>query len=711
MTRDDPQNQVHFKTLKRVLMWMTMTKNQLSEIYPEMILCLASSSSSDSPDLSVKKIIYRYLRHCATSRSECILTALDLVMKDCLDPVREELRGLALKCLCAFRLAPLWEQPTPDSHPDCLSVLRQALDRDPAPHVRKIAALGLAKVHRWGFPKVAVEPSWLENTLVDECPQVLVNGLLCLNEITPGGLDMTPDLCHMLLSRWDELQGLHWCQIHVLSLLLKATTRSTTTCRIARDLLSPEWTGGSRSNVALLSATISVMIHFEALACLSDFPLEPFLELMLSTPEDDEPELAYFIFSQIWICLVAREQQQQQRAISSLVDDNQREGRLDEGSRSWFSNEHEWKRFYIRYQEPTYLSIVKIQILGSIVQPHAVFPILRHLHGVLYDGSRLCSSTSGDFPPTDSIPPHLYVDTVRHLELQRKVTLLNTLLLMSRRFAAAQTFVESLLLETLVHAATARASSSSSSLPLSSSSLVTIKVLKTYLRLQEPTFDFQKTYVNELLSPLCQRCLQCTENLTHQQSRGTGITRMTMVKLLASAQRSLLWSIRSFVLKSRTDTSVPDPDFFVSQLLPWIEQAPALHASVQLELLSTVLTCFLEFPVVFQTSMRTLFHQLMPNRFFECIKPSTSNISTDVTDRAFFYYRLLRSTSRVSMNRSCRTSDEDSRPTKINDMKQVVRSDGGKEHTSFSPEHDHLAQRCPEECMDSLFVLSSWPLD
>lgn len=76
----------------------------MSAVFPSMTSC--ANLSPD--DVVLKKMLYLYITHYATSTPDLALLAINQLLKDCIDQ-DPTIRGLALRSLCSLRLGNLLE--------------------------------------------------------------------------------------------------------------------------------------------------------------------------------------------------------------------------------------------------------------------------------------------------------------------------------------------------------------------------------------------------------------------------------------------------------------------------------------------------------------------------------------------------------------------------------------------------------------------------
>jgi vesicle coat complex subunit len=91
------------EAFKKVINYMTLGMD-MSGLFPMMTSC--ANLSPD--DVVLKKMLYLYITHYASSTPDLALLAINQLHKDCLDQ-DPTVRGLALRSLCSLRIANLLE--------------------------------------------------------------------------------------------------------------------------------------------------------------------------------------------------------------------------------------------------------------------------------------------------------------------------------------------------------------------------------------------------------------------------------------------------------------------------------------------------------------------------------------------------------------------------------------------------------------------------
>ena len=246
---------------------------------------------------------------------------------------------MALRSLCSLRLKTVVEYVVP-----CLE--RGLVDQ--SAYVRRNAIMGVLKLYHIEKDRVRESNlvTALQNLVLDEDALVVTNALLALKEIT-GDLPKTKNLIHHLLNRLKDFN--EWCMCIVLDLVAQYQPENETELFGIMNLLEPFL---RYHNTAVILATTKVYMSFtenmpQVFQQVMTRLKQPLLTLMAS----NIPEVAY--------CVLAHMKLMLRRSKETFQD--------------------EYRQFYCRYNEPTFIHALKIQILPMLATSDNYIEILNEL--------------------------------------------------------------------------------------------------------------------------------------------------------------------------------------------------------------------------------------------------------------------------------------------------------------------------------------------
>jgi len=310
------------EAIKRVIAYMTLGID-VSKLFSEMIM------ATGTKDHVIKKMVYLYICNYASTNPDLSLLAINTLQKDCRDedPMT---RGLALRSFTSLRLPNVVEYLP--------SAIRAGL-QDPSPYVRKTAVMSCVKLHL--FAPEALKDSDIVNTLYtmlrDRDAQVVANCVCALNEVlaAEGGMAINKPIIHHLLNRIKDFN--EWSQCIILELVARYKPEEQNEIFDIMNLLEERL---RHSNSAVVLAATKVFlnltqdmpaVHSQVYARLK----APMLTLM-----------AGGVFEQGYVCL---------KHIVLLA------------SRAPEIFADQFKHFYVRYNEPACVRLLKLEILTHIV--------------------------------------------------------------------------------------------------------------------------------------------------------------------------------------------------------------------------------------------------------------------------------------------------------------------------------------------------------
>lgn len=310
--------------IKKVIAYMTLGID-VSPLFSEMVMASATT------DLVQKKMVYLYLVNYAESNSDLAILAINTLQKDCRDD-DPMIRGLALRSLCSLSLANMVEYLQP--------AVQRALE-DVNGYVRKTAVIGVVKIF-YINPSVVTEtellPS-LKRLVNDNDAHVVSNTISALEEVlaAEGGYMPSEEVITGLLNRIMHLS--EWGQCAILRLLTKYSVANEgemfDIMNILDDLLKQS------SSAVVLSVT---KIFVDLTSNRPDIQQDVLMRLkgpLLTLMAASSMELACTVLVHIH-ALISR------------------------GPRQVEVFQADFKQFFCRYNEPSYIKQVKIDILTML---------------------------------------------------------------------------------------------------------------------------------------------------------------------------------------------------------------------------------------------------------------------------------------------------------------------------------------------------------
>eukprot|EP01017_Pseudomicrothorax_dubius_P016527 TRINITY_DN1875_c0_g2_i3.p1 TRINITY_DN1875_c0_g2~~TRINITY_DN1875_c0_g2_i3.p1 ORF type:complete len:803 (-),score=273.94 TRINITY_DN1875_c0_g2_i3:134-2542(-) len=331
--------------VKKVIAFMTLGID-VSRLFTEM--CMASATS----DMIQKKMIYLYLANYAESNASLAIMAINTYLKDC-KAADGKTRGLALRSLCSLRFSGAYEYLQP-------AILEGMRDLDS--YVRKTAIMGCVKVYH-------MNPSLIRNSNIidtlyglikDPDNQVATNAIIALDEIleSEGGIAISQKMIVYLLNKIREFN--EWGQTLILELVAKYKPKSENELFDILNLLEDRL---KHATSCIVLGTIKIFLGYTVdnpviLKHVYERITSPLLTLMSSGEVTGSFEIAYIVVSHIHF-IVAR------------------------GGAEHF--EREYKQFYCKTDEPTYLKYLKVDVLSLIATENNLGDILNELQEYVSD--------------------------------------------------------------------------------------------------------------------------------------------------------------------------------------------------------------------------------------------------------------------------------------------------------------------------------------
>mmetsp|Transcript_21961 Transcript_21961/g.55959 ORF Transcript_21961/g.55959 Transcript_21961/m.55959 type:complete len:561 (+) Transcript_21961:233-1915(+) len=340
----DRDQQKKRDAIKKVIAYMTLGID-VSPLFSEMVMASATN------DLVQKKMVYLYLVNYAESNADLAILAVNTLQKDCRDD-DPMIRGLALRSLCSLSLINMVEYLQP--------AVQRALE-DVNGYVRKTAVIGAVKLYHISKSIVLetdILPT-LKRLVHDSDAHVVANAIHATDEVLvdEGGFQPTRDMVHQMLNRLNQFS--EWGQCAVLRLLTKYQVADEGEMFDIMNILDGLL---KQSSSAVVLAVTKIFVDLTNNRM--DLQVEvmrrlkgPLLTLMAAAT----PELAYTVLVHI----------------QALLD--------RKGNCNIEVFGPEFKQFFCRYNEPSYIKQVKIDILTALADSNSAEHIIGELSEYVTD--------------------------------------------------------------------------------------------------------------------------------------------------------------------------------------------------------------------------------------------------------------------------------------------------------------------------------------
>ncbi|KAK1892638.1 AP-1 complex subunit beta-1 [Dissostichus eleginoides] len=327
------------EAVKKVIASMTVGKD-VSALFPDVVNCMQTDN------LELKKLVYLYLMNYAKSQPDMAIMAVNTFVKDCED-LNPLIRALAVRTMGCIRVDKITEY--------LCEPLRKCL-KDEDPYVRKTAAVCVAKLHDINAQLVEDQGflDTLKDLISDSNPMVVANAVAALSEIAESHpnsnlLDLNPQTINKLLTALNECT--EWGQIFILDCLANYSPRDDRESQSICERVTPRL---SHANSAVVLSAVKVLMKFmEMLPKDLDYygtllkKLAPPLVTLLSA----EPELQYVALRNINLIV--------QRRPEIL--------------------KHEMKVFFVKYNDPIYVKLEKLDIMIRLASQANIAQVLAEL--------------------------------------------------------------------------------------------------------------------------------------------------------------------------------------------------------------------------------------------------------------------------------------------------------------------------------------------
>jgi len=310
------------EAVKKVIAAMTVGKD-VSMLFTDVLNCIQTNN------LELKKLVYLYVINHAKMQPDRAILAVNTFQRDASDS-NPLIRALAIRTMGCIRVDKVTEY--------LFEPLRNCLkDRDP--YVRKTAALCVAKLFDMS-PELVDSQGLLENLtslLSDSNPTVVANAVAALTEIDELSkkpvFQITNNNLQKLLHALNECT--EWGQVFILNSLSKYKPDSDRDAENLCERVAPRL---NHANSAVVLGAIKVMMvcmesikNMETVKALCKKMAPPLVTLLTTK----EPEIQYVALRNINLIV--------QRRPSILS--------------------HEMKVFFIKYNDPIYVKMEKLEIM------------------------------------------------------------------------------------------------------------------------------------------------------------------------------------------------------------------------------------------------------------------------------------------------------------------------------------------------------------
>ncbi|KAF0975466.1 hypothetical protein FDP41_005460 [Naegleria fowleri] len=320
------------EVLQRVIGFTTMGLDT-SKLFDRMIMGV------NTKDIVQKKMIYQYITHYARQNADLAILVINTLARDCRDesPI---VRGLALRSLSSLRISKLTEHLVP--------LIKEGLN-DPSPYVRRAAVVSVSKLFKIAPQIVKVEKfdDRMYDMIQDKDAQVIVNSIRTLNEIEESGVIVSKKMVYHLLNKLSEYT--EWQLTEVVSLLLKYKPESNDEIFDIMNLLDDKL---EISNASVVMSITNLFLHYTQNMPKNHIRVysrlrDPLLLLFATS----SPELAYTILQHLKFMM----------------------------TRSPHVFQPYFKDFYIKYNDPSYLKELKLEVLTLLANEKNVQEIMSEL--------------------------------------------------------------------------------------------------------------------------------------------------------------------------------------------------------------------------------------------------------------------------------------------------------------------------------------------
>ena len=321
---------------KKVVNMMRSGEN-MQNLFSSMLRCVKTD------DIELKKLIYLYLINYSTQEPEQAIMAVNTFIQDSQDE-NPFIRALAVRNMCRIRIESVAE--------NMILPLKKCLC-DKNPYVRKTAALGVAKLYD-------IVPESIENAdifndllalLFDDNPMVVSNTTAAICEInerrTTPIFEFTAKSIHPILAALPNTS--EWCQILILDSICHCVPENHHAAKHLIERLIPFLKNQNPAVVVGAFKAIFLLMQYDKRSPMEIFPniIPPFISLCSSA----EPEIQYVVLKTILLFV-----HKYPKALAKEI-----------------------RFFFCKYNDPSFVKMVKLDIIIQVMQPVTVTNVLEEL--------------------------------------------------------------------------------------------------------------------------------------------------------------------------------------------------------------------------------------------------------------------------------------------------------------------------------------------
>ncbi|OHT04929.1 Adaptin N terminal region family protein [Tritrichomonas foetus] len=321
---------------KRVVNLMRSGEN-VQSLFSSMLRCVKTS------DIELKKLIYLYLINYSSQEPEQAIMAVNTFIQDSQDE-NPLVRALAVRNMCRIRIESVAEH--------MIIPLKKCLC-DPNPYVRKTSALSVSKLY--DIIPESIENADIFNDLLallhDGNPMVVANTTAAICEINERRT--TPIFEFNSKTLHPVLNALHnsseWCQILILDTVAKCVPEGHKAAKHLIERLEPFLKNRNPAVVVGAFKAIFMLMEYDKRSPMEIFPtiIPPFISLCSSA----EPEIQYVVLQTVLLFV-----QKYPKALSKEI-----------------------RFFFCKYNDPSFVKMVKLDIIIQVMQPVTVTVVLEEL--------------------------------------------------------------------------------------------------------------------------------------------------------------------------------------------------------------------------------------------------------------------------------------------------------------------------------------------
>lgn len=330
-----PKEDKKKEAVKKVIAAMTVGKD-VSSLFTDVLNCIQTSN------LELKKLVYLYVINHAKMQPDRAILAVNTFQRDASDP-NPLIRALAIRTMGCIRVDKVVEY--------LCEPLRNCLkDRDP--YVKKTAAICVAKLYDMN-PEMAETQGFIDSLvqlLSDSNPTVVANAVAALTEIEESSPKSVFKITNSVVSKLQPAlnQCTEWGQVFILNSLAKYKPKDAREAENICERVAPRL---NHANSAVVLAAIKVLMlnmdHINNQDVVKSFckKMAPPLVTLLTTKE---PEIQYIALRNINLIVQKRPNVLQ----------------------------HELRVFFIKYNDPIYVKMEKLEILIMLASERNIEQVL-----------------------------------------------------------------------------------------------------------------------------------------------------------------------------------------------------------------------------------------------------------------------------------------------------------------------------------------------